>query len=141
MNRRCFLRQIGGATAGATCAGLGLAASGCLPFQYAASAVTPEGLTVRKAEFESRRFVLLEAPDGRYPIYLYRSDDGTFSAVSTRCTHRGCPVEPADDHLVCPCHGSAYTNLGVVIQGPADRPLEGFAVRETQDAIVIAWHA
>jgi cytochrome b6-f complex iron-sulfur subunit len=46
--------------------------------------------------------------------------------------HRGCQVEPAEGHLVCPCHGSEYDNAGAVLKGPTQLPLIRFPV--TADA-------
>jgi cytochrome b6-f complex iron-sulfur subunit len=139
VNRRGFLRQVGGASAGLACGALGLGATGCIGFHYVTATPARDGVVVRKRDLGDLRFALVEAPDGRHPIYLYRMDGGGFSAVSTRCTHRGCPVEPVAGHLVCPCHGSEYTNTGDVVHGPAEHPLTRFAVRETDDALVIDW--
>jgi len=63
---------------------------------------------------------------GRF--YLARLKDGGFLAIYRRCTHLGCavPYEPATQEFVCPCHGSAFTAEGDVINPPAPRPLDLF---------------
>jgi nitrite reductase/ring-hydroxylating ferredoxin subunit len=53
-------------------------------------------------------------------------------AMSAVCTHESCLVD--DGHktiaagLTCPCHGSAFDGDGQVTQGPANRPLQHYAV-------------
>ena len=78
-----------------------------LPDQYPPGSVTP---------VEAGRF------------YLVRLQDGGFLAVYRRCTHLGCavPYEPATAQFVCPCHGSAFTMEGDVLNTPAPRPLDLF---------------
>ena len=51
-----------------------------------------------------------------------------FIAVSTRCTHLGCPVRftPAAERVICPCHGGVYDFEGRVDGGPPVRPLDRF---------------
>lgn len=88
-------------------------------------------------DFGSGRFALVDAPGFQLPLYVYRMNDGGFSAVSTRCMHRGCQVEPAAEHLVCPCHGSEYTNLGEILKGPTQRPLRRFPVTVENGTIAI----
>jgi cytochrome b6-f complex iron-sulfur subunit len=129
MNRREFA----GALAG--CAGISL--SGCIGFHYVNTTVSGNRVAIRKDDLGSRPFALVDAPGLVLPLYLYRLEDGTFSAVSTRCMHRGCQVEPAADHLVCPCHGSEYSNTGEVLKGPTQRPLRKLAVVVEADRIVI----
>lgn len=65
---------------------------------------------------------------GRF--YLVRLDDGGFLAMYRRCTHLGCavPYDPATGQFVCPCHGSAFTTEGQVLNPPAPRPLDLFAL-------------
>jgi len=129
MNRREF--------AGALACGAGLSLTGCIGFHYVNTTVSGNRLIVRMSELGSSRFALVDAPGLQLPLYLYRLDDGGFSAVSTRCMHRGCQVEPAAEHLVCPCHGSEYTNTGEVLKGPTLRPLRRIPVTVVGESIVI----
>jgi cytochrome b6-f complex iron-sulfur subunit len=46
-------------------------------------------------------------------------------------------VEPAAEHLVCPCHGSEYSNEGEVLKGPTQRPLRRLPVTLDADRILI----
>jgi cytochrome b6-f complex iron-sulfur subunit len=127
VNRREFLA---GCAAGASL-------TGCIGFHYVNTSVAGNRLIVRLADFGSRRFALVDAPGLPLPLYLYRLDDGAFSAVSTRCMHRGCQVEPAAEHLVCPCHGSEYTNTGEIVKGPTQRPLRKLVVQQEGQHIAI----
>ena len=66
--------------------------------------------------------------EGRF--YLLRLDDGGFLALYRRCTHLGCavPWDPTTNQFVCPCHASAFDQTGQVLNPPAPRPLDRFAV-------------
>ncbi len=137
MNRREFLDRTRGLTAGAAACGAGLSLTGCIGFHYVNTTVSGNRLMVRAQDFGGGRFALVEAPVLPLPLYLYRADDGSFSAVSTRCMHRGCQVEPVAEHLVCPCHGSEYSNTGDVLKGPTQLPLRRYPVSVEADNIVI----
>lgn len=65
---------------------------------------------------------------GRF--YLVRMPDGGFLALYRKCTHLGCavPWNPAEGRFVCPCHASSFEMDGQVINPPAPRPLDRFAV-------------
>lgn len=67
-------------------------------------------------------------PLGRF--YLACLEDGGFIALSRRCTHLGCtvPWNPETNQFVCPCHASVFDIRGDVIQSPAPRALDRFAV-------------
>jgi cytochrome b6-f complex iron-sulfur subunit len=138
VNRRDFLRRIerysAAALGGAACVSLG---TSCIGFHYVNSTVVGNRLLIRRQDFGSSPFVVVDAPGQPLPLYVYRLEDGGFSAVSTRCMHRGCQVEPAQGHLVCPCHGSEYTNTGEILKGPTQRPLRRFPVLVEDDAILI----
>lgn len=78
------------------------------------------------ADFPAGSVTPVEA--GRF--YLVRLDNGGFLAVYRRCTHLGCavPFDQASGQFVCPCHGSVFTNEGDVLNQPAPRPLDLFAL-------------
>jgi nitrite reductase/ring-hydroxylating ferredoxin subunit len=62
------------------------------------------------------------------PILIVRSSRREFVALSTQCTHEGCPVKPPAGGLItCPCHGSQYDLDGKVLRGPAQFPLTRYA--------------
>jgi cytochrome b6-f complex iron-sulfur subunit len=64
-------------------------------------------------------------------FYLVRLEDGGFLALHRKCTHLGCTVPwIADEHrFACPCHASVFDMRGEVLNPPAPRPLDLFAVR------------
>ena len=65
---------------------------------------------------------------GRF--YLARLEDGGFLALSRKCTHLGCTVPWVEKEMkfACPCHGSAFDITGAVINPPAPRPLDIYAI-------------
>ena len=67
----------------------------------------------------------------RGQFYLVRLEDGGFLALSRKCTHLGCTVPwvASEKKFVCPCHSSVYDITGAVLQSPAPRPLDAFAIR------------
>jgi len=67
-------------------------------------------------------------PRGRF--YLARLADGGFVALSRQCTHLGCtvPWDSEKRQFLCPCHASVFDIQGRVIQSPAMRPLDRFAI-------------
>jgi menaquinol-cytochrome c reductase iron-sulfur subunit len=78
---------------------------------------------------------------GKGSIYVRRRDPridtepadrwNQFVAVTTRCSHVGCPVRfvSAADSFVCPCHGGVYDFRGLRVGGPPPRPLDRFFTR------------
>jgi glycine/D-amino acid oxidase-like deaminating enzyme/nitrite reductase/ring-hydroxylating ferredoxin subunit len=55
----------------------------------------------------------------------YKDERGACHMVGTKCTHLQCTVKwNADEQSWdCPCHGSRFTFLGKVLNGPANTPL------------------
>ena len=74
---------------------------------------------------------------GRF--YLVRLEDGGLLAIYRRCTHLGCavPYDQATGQFVCPCHGSAFTADGDVLNAPAPRPLDLFSLSINQDGEIL----
>ncbi len=70
---------------------------------------------------------------GRF--YLVRLKDDGFLAIYRRCTHLGCavPYDQAQGEFFCPCHGSAFTTEGDVLNQPAPRPLDLFTLTIEED--------
>jgi len=66
----------------------------------------------------------------RGQFYLIRLADGGFMALSRKCTHLGCTVPwvASEKKFICPCHSSVFDISGSIVQSPAPRPLDMFAV-------------
>lgn len=66
------------------------------------------------------------ALDGGGVIFVTRTSDTVLSAVSAKCTHRGCAVDwHADDkQFECPCHGAAFAKDGKNLHGPRRDPAQ-----------------
>jgi cytochrome b6-f complex iron-sulfur subunit len=123
--------------AAAMASGVGLSASGCLGFHYVNATIGTNRAVIRQEDFGEQRYVLIDVPALPLPLYVYRNDDGSYTTVSTRCMHQGCQVEPVAGHLVCPCHGSEYTNDGSVLRGPTRLPLERYHTEVDGEDVVI----
>jgi len=63
---------------------------------------------------------------GDHKVAVYRDKKGIAHALSARCTHMGCTVKwnPTEKTWDCPCHGSRFSPLGEVVNGPAAKLLE-----------------
>ena len=67
--------------------------------------------------------------DGPRMIAAYRDPAGELHQMSAVCNHLGCIVHwnAAESTWDCPCHGSRFSRLGKVFNGPANRDLEPLA--------------
>lgn len=110
---------------------------GCVRYHFVHGTLDEGRVVVARRLLQGHPYALVETPSLTFPIFLHEATPGEFTAVLTRCMHRGCTVEPADDRLVCPCHGSEYTNTGEVLKGPTEKPLITFAVRHDAQNIYI----
>ena len=74
---------------------------------------------------------------GRF--YLARLEDGGFLALSRKCTHLGCtlPWVEKENKFICPCHASAFDITGNVINAPAPRALDIYAVNIENDIVKV----
>jgi len=64
------------------------------------------------------------------PAVLVRLPNGNYESLSAKCTHLGCTVafQNTDNMFQCHCHGSEFDISGKVIRGPAQLPLQQYAV-------------
>ena len=74
---------------------------------------------------------------GRF--YIVRLEDGGVLALWQRCTHLGCtiPWREAQGMFICPCHSSLFNRVGVVVDGPAPRPMDYFMVSMIEDELMV----
>jgi len=61
-------------------------------------------------------------------LYITRTDTG-LTAVSAKCTHRGCELAwtAADTQFECPCHGAAFKSDGTNVHGTRRNPAEALS--------------
>ena len=136
-SRRRFLEQLELMAGGIVCGTVPAMLGGCAArMRYVTPSVVGDRLAVPATAVVAAG-LLIEAPGAELPIYLRRTTTGDFTAVSTRCMHRGCQVEPAAERLVCPCHGSEYTFAGEVVQGPTEHALTRYRVTSDRETVYI----
>jgi cytochrome b6-f complex iron-sulfur subunit len=72
-------------------------------------------------------------------VYIVRTNEGGFYAVSAVCTHLGCITiwNPEANQIQCPCHGSKFQRDGKVVQGPAPKPLPHYALHLMPDGTLL----
>ncbi len=78
--------------------------------------------------------------DGKGKPILVREAEGSYVALSLKCTHLGCTVrvDEAAGELACPCHGSRFSLGGEVQEGPADAPLARYTTSVEGDAVLVS---
>lgn len=104
----------------------GMYFSSCSNTKYIYLSGDVSKLTVKKTEFAQNNFVILKHPELPAPVYLAKKSDSEYVALLMLCTHKGCEVRPAGNFLICPCHGSEFSNSGKVIKAPATENLRKF---------------
>lgn len=137
MNRRQFLQHVDIVSSAVACSVLPAVLGACAGRLRVVTPALVDGALILARVDIGEAGVLVADPRSDLPIYVRPTVTGGFVAVSTRCTHRGCQVDPMSDRLVCPCHGSEFSFAGARLQGPADRALTRFAVTAEGDSVRI----
>jgi Rieske Fe-S protein len=73
--------------------------------------------------------VLVTYDAGATQLLINRASAGNFYVLNPTCTHAGCTVGlyvSANQGISCPCHGSFFGISGLVLNGPANRPLAAY---------------
>jgi cytochrome b6-f complex iron-sulfur subunit len=67
------------------------------------------------------------------------NNNGTYVALSDICTHQTCALSynKAASKLTCPCHGSAFSLNGSVLNGPASSSLKQYTVTQSGNTLHI----
>jgi menaquinol-cytochrome c reductase iron-sulfur subunit len=75
----------------------------------------------------------------RTVAWVVRTEEKKVVAFSPICTHLGCAVswDTAGKTFVCHCHTSAFSKEGMVLGGPAPRPLDRFLVRIDGEKVLL----
>lgn len=144
MERKEFIKTCGLVCLSGTALAVFLESCGTAAY-FAQSSMVNNQIAIKKAEFSylkkekpvQRKFVMIKHPSHELPICIYKHSEDEYTALYTECTHKGCEVKPNDNFIVCPCHGSEYTNKGVVQNPPAERNLKQFKVTSDSENIYI----
>lgn len=73
-------------------------------------------------------------------VLVRMAEDGSLIAVDPTCTHAGCLVDwdNEDQTLICPCHGSKFTQTGKLIEGLASFDLTKYQVKSEGEVVLVA---
>lgn len=144
MDRKEFIKTCGFACLGGTT--LAVLLESCAGTNYLAqTSYANNQITIPKTEFIriakdktiQRKYVLVRHDKFSYPISVYKLDEENYSALLMQCTHKGCELQAQGDFLICPCHGSEFTNQGVVQNPPAEQDLQTFKISTDNENIYI----
>jgi cytochrome b6-f complex iron-sulfur subunit len=84
----------------------------------------------------------LRNDNGRFYVIHNTASAGApagLMAFYWKCTHLGCtvPWAQAEDKFHCPCHGSIFDRHGLVVGGPAPRPMDIMAIKIEGDNVMV----
>lgn len=144
MDRKTFIKTCGLACLGG--AALTTVLQSCAGNHYVnASENNARMLSIKKTDFEKpgkngpvkKPYVLVKPASSAFPICIYHLGEEKYSALLLECTHSGCELQAHGDFLVCPCHGSEFSKLGVVQNPPAEQNLKTFKVTSDHENIYL----
>lgn len=141
MERKKFIKTCGVLGVGAPLASFFL--DSCTSYYYANFTEDNQQLMIPLSEFEkeetekARKFILLDTSFSKYPICVFKTGEKQYTAALMRCTHKGCQVNVEGDMYSCPCHGSAFSKAGEVLEGPATHALKTFKTKIVKENIYV----
>ena len=79
-------------------------------------------------------------PTSGEQVWVLQLDAGQFTALDSKCPHQGCAVNfvSKSTGFQCPCHGSAFSPTGALLNGPATSGLTKVAVAKSGSEITRA---
>jgi len=144
MDRKEFIKTCGFACLGTTV--MTSLLEGCVsPTYFALAELAGNQLTIKKTEFTrtekgkevQRTYVLIKTDKLNFPVCVYKITNEEYSALLMECTHNSCELNPQGSFLVCPCHGSEFSNKGIVQNPPAERNLRTFKITTDHENIYV----
>lgn len=144
MDRNEFIKTCGFVCLGGTA--LVVFLQSCASANYFAQFTLKDNqISIKKSEFikteknktNIRKYILVRNEKFSYPIGIYKLSEDEYSAILMQCTHKGCELQPQGNFLICPCHGSEFTNTGIVQNPPAEQNLQTFKTSTDNENIYI----
>ncbi len=135
MDRKEFIKTCGLACVGGTA--LAALLESCKVAFYAPNTLSENKIIVSKTATAQNNSFVVKNDALQAPIYISKLDETNYSAVLMYCTHKGCELNLAGNYLICPCHGSEFSNTGKVLSPPADKDLLHYTVTSDSENIYI----
>ena len=143
MERKEFIKQCGKLCLGGIV--LGGILESCTSNYYAITNNKENQLIIKKTEFidskdgksKPRKYVLVRTEKLNFPIFIYKLNENTYTALFMECSHKSCELNPHGDFLICPCHGSEFSNVGKVQNPPAEQDLQSFKISLDNENIYV----
>lgn len=140
MDRKDFIKTCNYACLGAS--SLVVLLQSCVAFRSVSASLAGDDLILPRSQLfkkgEHLKYVIVRNDDLQFPIYLFHSSEGKYTALHLECTHMGYELNAFGDKLVCSAHGSEFNNKGEVTNGPAMEPLKTFPVHIDGQNILIS---
>ena len=139
-SRREFLKQAGTVSACVCCFGTMSLLDSCASSKNISTTETNEIICVPARSFGDQNFITIRSKKFEEPIFISRQTDSSYVALRMLCTHKGCTIKVAQDKqdkLICPCHGSEFSTQGIVLKGPAIKPLQSFRITTESKSMIV----
>ena len=119
---------------------------GCTTTHYFTGEISDAALIVPLSEFQFikngqvqfKKYLVVQNNTLQYPVCVYRLSEENYSALWMRCTHQGTELQVFGDKLLCPSHGSEFSNTGKVETAPAAEDLKSFKVHIDKNQLKIS---
>ena len=140
MNRREFTKNTG---SGCIAMALGgqlfgsCAATKMIPVDILDKQITIGTNVFTDEKGKDRKYVILKPKMYDYPLVVYKKSPDEFTTLLLRCTHQGTELNVYGDLISCPAHGSEFSKVGNVANGPATDDLISFETTRDKESINI----
>mgnify|MGYP001591736798 CR=1 FL=1 len=136
-SRREFVKKTGILTTGICCsAGILSLLESCSSTKSIAGIIEGNVIKLNVSDFGESKFLVIRNDKLSAPIYLTKIDE-KYKAFLMLCTHKQCELKASGQVMICPCHGSEFSNEGVVLSAPAEENLKEYKVILNKEEIKI----